>query len=239
MKRLLICLSALLLSLPLPSASSLKCPTSRRSFTDYSRRENNRCEGKTRSGIGSGAIRLIALSTKPINRFGSNLTLKVPHRGPRPPAVTLRSVNDSYLLNQLRLIRREITHNAFFSTRVLTESGVTPNELRCSARYGNHYVPIQIGGKHSRYEIVLEADSPTRITTFQIRRNNIVQYRTRGSSSARPGEIKFFWDGKRNGATAPAGTYESYYGATVERRGLPRESKTDTIPFSHNPQWLN
>ncbi|MGD1937953.1 MAG: hypothetical protein ACFCA4_10410 [Cyanophyceae cyanobacterium] len=233
-------LPVLLLSLTVPAALSQEnCPTNPRSFTDYSQREDGSCEGiKPRSNVNSGAIRLVSLATKPITRFSQNLVLRIPHRGNQTPTVTLSSIQ-GYERRGMPLIRRATTHNASFPTRVLTRSNVTAAALRGVAHYNNHYVPIQIGGKHSQYEIVLHANSRTRIDTFQIRRNGVVQYRTQGGRAFRTGELKFSWNGKRNGTTAPAGTYQIYYEATVERRGQGRRPQTDTITFSHNPQWLD
>ena len=244
MQRLLTISSlALLLSLSLP-AQALDCPKTGRPFTIYRQRDNNRCEGiKLRGNINSGSIRLISLATKGITQFSSHLTLHIPRRGNQSPStVRLRSMGDRYQMDQPRLTPSNTTYTFRFPTTILTHSNVTPNELRGIAKYGGHYVPLQIGSKSSRYEIVLLTTVNTRIDTLTIRKRIGDRYQTYSTTrrrSFRNGELKFSWNGQdQNGTTAPAGDYEIYYEATIERPGRSPENKSRTFPFSHNPQWL-
>ena len=245
MKHLLTVSSvALLLSAFTLPTLALDCPKTGRFFTNYRQRNNNRCEGvKLRGNINSGSIRLISLATKGITQFSPHLTLRIPRRGNQAPStVRLRSMGDRYQMDQPRLTPSNTAYTFRFPTTVLTRSNVTPNELRGIAKYGGHYVPLQIGSTSSRYEIVLFASVNTRIDTLTIRKPIGDQYKTYSTTrrrSFRNGELKFSWNGQdQNGNTAPAGDYEIHYEATVERPGRSPEKKSRTIPFSHNPQWL-
>ncbi|MEA5469754.1 hypothetical protein [Spirulina sp. 06S082] len=212
------------------------CPNGNPQELNYIRRENNRCEGIVERSSISGSLRLISLTTRGVNSFGNNLTIRIPRlANTSRPNVTLRAIEQDYQLNELRLVPRSQTYNFHWSTYVLKKAGILPTNLRAIANTGSQivYIPVIIGSPADRYEFVFHSSSPVRFKTLQIKHNGTIVH-TDSTPIFEKGEISFPWDGRNQNT----GRYQLYYEAEIERIGRAPRLVRRTLTFAHNPNWL-
>ena len=213
------------------------CPDGNPQDLDYIRRDNNRCEGIVERSSISGSLSLISFASKGVNSFGDKLAIRIPRlANTLRPNVTLRAIREDYQLNELRLVSRlQSDYNFEWSTYVLKNANIAPSALRAVASAGTQivYVPVIVGSRSDRYEIVFYSSRPVRFKTLQIEYNGSIVYNT-STSTFKEGEINFDWDG----SNSTAGRYQLHYEAEVEQIGRAPRLVRRTITFAHDPNWL-
>lgn len=239
-------LKILALSLSLWSLGTLAaqaCPSGRSTALSYIRRDNNRCEGIRRNFPVSRAPGLTSLTLRGISgSYNNTITLRVPRpsgvASSGAPDVSVRALSDRYQLDELRLVSRTDSYNFNWSTYVLREAEVDPDELRALARFigaGTYYVPVVLGGAAPEYEFAFHTSDEARFTDFAIRCNGQTMYQT-SQASFRTGEIIFNWNGRnRNGRMQPGGRCQLNYEVELESRNRTFRRQLD---FEHTPDWL-
>lgn len=196
---------------------------------EYSRRENNRCEGIKNRQV-SGGINLISFTTRNIPRFGSTLKLMIPRFSNENPEVNVRSLEKDYQLDNISLKKEPSFYTFTWSTSVLTKAQVNQNSLRALAFNPSNlmYLPVTLGQTSGRYEFVLHSSVPVKITSFKIFNNGKVVHSSPPRTSS-GGEIIFAWDARKFNS----GNYELRYEAQRNGRIFPTK-----VSFRHDPKWL-
>jgi hypothetical protein len=242
MKKRILLLSFLLLSIMPPSVQAQSCSRGNTQFTAYMQRENDkRCEGVSPIDV-SGAFSLISLSIGRIANLSNPLKLEVPSSN--PPKVRVRSFAfaKNYQLDPIALRPKGLRHQFYWDNFVLRNANIPVNSLRAIA-YVNAgrivYVPVIFSPSAGKYDIVLSSDRRASITVLKIVQKGKVIYSTSRTEFQPKGQIPFTWNGRNNdGKLAPAGWYELHVNAKLEQDDSPPRPASVNITFSHNPQWL-
>lgn len=209
------------------------------SSTDYIRRDDNRCEGiKDNSPISGRILELISFTTRKIDRLEDNLKLEVPRINNNKPGVFVQTTEDNYLLDGFSLSSDQSSYFFTWSSYVLKEAKISLNKLRSLSAFKDDYnrivhLPVILGQPSGKYEFVIFAPFPTRISTFEISLNGQVVHSDSRTTRQRE-EIIFTWDGRNE----PAGRYKLYFVGEVEQFNAPSEEIPVEITFEHNPNWL-
>jgi hypothetical protein len=203
------------------------CPIGRDPNTlEYSRRDNNRCEGlKDRNASINLSLVSFATGFSNFATYPSTLSIHVPSKKNTPLDIEIQSYARNYRLDDLATTFR--SKGFFFSldTRILSRVDVPLKSLLALAytRQNSHrvYFPVILGKATGQYEFVVTSSSRVTFPTFEIRVNGKPIYKVPKTISANRHTLMWKYGG------AETGTYQLYL---VDNQG-----QSKTFWFEHNP----
>ncbi|AKG22553.1 hypothetical protein [Calothrix sp. 336/3] len=221
---------------------AVACPQGNPRSTDYIRRQPpNRCEGIKVEPRSGNSLTLISIATRNLASYGKTLTLQVPRiGGSKKPQVRVKSLGDNYdyQLDDLSLSNNGSGFGFTWDTYVLRQSKIPSKSLRALATYSlgsqNVYVPVVLGQTSGKYEFVFYSQERVTFTSFKVLSADGKEVYSTSRNTANSGESIFTWDGRN----APAGRYQLYYIANIERKNQPSDRIERRVSFEHNPNWL-
>ena len=195
----------------------------------YTRRENNRCEGlKDRPASSITGLVSFATGLTSLSGYPDILNISVPSKNRVRPSIEVQSYARNYRLDELEIIPALKGFTFSLNTHILKTVDVPAWSLLAIAYSLQDsqrvYFPVILGKATGEYVFVINSDQRVSLPVFEIRQNNRTIYQ-------QPQKIpdtshRLTW----NYSKASPGTYELHL---VDNLG-----KSYTYYFEHNPKLL-
>ena len=189
----------------------------------------------------ASSFELVSLAIGKIARPQERYSITVPNYQGKEPRVRVRAIQKKYQLDPLKLTISNGQYLFAWSNFVINKAAVNPQSLVAKAyiKTGKRiYLPVRFNNAN-RYDIVLYAESPAKISKFTIEQKGKTIYQTSKNNWQPEGLIRFSWNGKSSdGKNAPANIYKLVVKARLQQDNGPDEPEPFNINFAHNPNWL-